>query len=136
MRVSVLRPPRTVNMYKILLVDDDEQLRGLIQMFLVQKGYQVLVTDNGEQALEVLQAEKPDLLVLDLTMPKKNGYEVCKAIRSNPNLEISRIKIIVASAKQYPLDIRAAQEAGADDYLTKPYHTGDLLAAIEELLGK
>jgi len=123
-------------MYKILLVDDDEQLRGLIQMFLVQKGYQVLVTDNGEQALEVLQAEKPDLLVLDLTMPKKNGYEVCKAIRSNPNLEISRIKIIVASAKQYPLDIRAAQEAGADDYLTKPYHTGDLLAAIEELLGK
>ncbi len=121
---------------KILIVDDDDDLIHVIQRFLVKKGFQVITAEDGEQALKIIPTEKPQLLVLDLTMPNINGYQVCTAVRSNRDPEISRIKILVTSAKQYHVDIRAAQEAGADDYLVKPYHTGDLLATIERLLNK
>jgi DNA-binding response OmpR family regulator len=122
-------------MIKILVVDDDEEMRDVIAEFLRKNGYQVFIAGDGERALEVLRAEKPRLLVLDLTMPKKNGYMVCEAVRSDPDAEISGMKIIVTSGKKFPLDIRAAHEAKADDYLVKPYQTKELLAAIKELLG-
>ena len=122
-------------MFKILVADDDA-LSSIIQRFLVGKGFQVLLAEDGEQTLKIISTEKPQLLILDLSMPKKNGYEVCAAVRADSDSEISGIKIVVTSAKQYKVDIRAAQEAGADDYLTKPYHIADLMAAIERLLYK
>jgi len=122
-------------MTKVLIADDDEQMRGLIEELLAQNGYHVFQAPDGEKALEIARAEKPEVLVLDLAMPKKNGYEVCKAIRADGDGKVSSMKIIVTSGKKYPLDIRAAQEVGADDYLTKPYPARELLVAIESLLG-
>jgi DNA-binding response OmpR family regulator len=123
-------------MTKVLIAEDDEQLRDVVRDILLKAGYQTFVAGDGEEALNILQAEKPQVLVLDLAMPKKNGYQVCMEVRANADAEISGIKIIVTSGKQYPLDIRAAHEFGADDYLVKPYHVKDLLAAMRDLLAK
>lgn len=123
-------------MIKVLIAEDDEPLRAMIQKILVKAGYQVMVAGNGEEALDILQAQKPRVLILDLAMPKKNGYEVCRAVRANADVEISGIKIIITSGKKYPVDIRAAHEYGADDYLVKPFRIDDLLAAMKDLLAK
>ena len=121
-------------MTKVLIAEDDEPLRSMIQKILVKAGYQVVVAGDGEATLDILQAEKPQVLVLDLAMPKKNGYEVCRAVRASADPQISKIKIIITSGKKYPVDIRAAHEYGADDYLVKPFHVDELLAAMRELL--
>lgn len=122
-------------MKKILVADDDEKIRSFVNELLIHMGYTVLIAGDGLEALRIIRAEKPHLIVLDLTMPRMHGYEVCKAIRSDAAPEISGIKIIVVSGKNYPVDLKMAKEVGADIYLVKPFGLQELRDAVSKLLG-
>lgn len=116
---------------KILVIEDDLDMLELVVTSLKGADYEVLEAAEGEQGLEKARTEKPDAVVLDLAMPKMNGYEVCKALHDDP--ATSHIKVIVTSAKSYPSDIKAAMSVGALSYLVKPYSIKDLLGTIGKL---
>ncbi|HEV2349594.1 MAG TPA: response regulator [Terriglobia bacterium] len=119
-------------MGKILVIDDDEIFRELVSEVLSSQEHQVLAAADGEAGLGLALAEHPDLILLDLMMPKVHGYWVLEQIRSQP--ELGRPKIIVSSAKSYETDIRRAKSIGADRYLVKPFDPGELLKIVGELL--
>ena len=114
----------------ILIAEDDAHLRlGLIDT-LEAEGYRVLTAVDGAEALEVFFAERPDLLLLDVMMPKKNGFEVCRAIRKADG----RVPIIMLTAKGEEIDKVLGLELGADDYVTKPFGLHELRARISAVL--
>jgi phosphoribosyl 1,2-cyclic phosphodiesterase/CheY-like chemotaxis protein len=115
---------------KILIIDDDPDLRHLAEIRLKHAGYQVLSAANGESGLELLRAERPPVIVLDLMMPRMHGYSVCQEIRGDP--ELRHTYIIAASAKRYPVDIKKALELGANTYLMKPYDLEELVEKVGE----
>jgi phosphoribosyl 1,2-cyclic phosphodiesterase/ActR/RegA family two-component response regulator len=115
---------------RILLIDDDQDLRRLAQMRLQMAGYEVLEAGDGEAGLKLLRAERPAVILLDMMMPKMHGYAVCQEIRSDP--AVSDTYIIAASAKRYPVDIRKAMEMGANAYLVKPYEMEELMEKVCE----
>jgi len=115
---------------RILLIDDDGDLRRLAQMRLHMAGYEVLEAADGEAGLKLLRAERPPVILLDLMMPKMHGYTVCQQIRGDSALRNTHI--IAASAKRYPVDIRKAMEMGANAYLVKPYDMEELLERVRE----
>jgi phosphoribosyl 1,2-cyclic phosphodiesterase/CheY-like chemotaxis protein len=119
-------------MEKIVLVDDDADIRRLVELRLRMAGFQVLTAADGETGLQLIRAEKPRVALLDLMMPRKHGFAVCQEIRSDPSLR--GIRIIVGSAKTYAPDIKKAKELGADIYLTKPYDMEALIRTIKEAL--
>ena len=123
-----------VNMTKkVLLADDEVMIRTLIAATLeFDERYQVLVARDGEEALTTAQREKPDLVLLDIMMPERNGYEVCRALRGD--LETAHIKVIMLTALAQESDRSKALEAGADDYFTKPFSPRALLEKVEEVL--
>src|SRR4029079_870725 len=98
------------------------------------EGYEVLTALDGEQALEKARAEKPDLIVLDIMMPKLDGYETCKALKSNPGTK--DIPVILLSAKGRNVDQKVGFEVGADDYITKPFSPRKLVERINAILGQ
>lgn len=118
---------------RILVVDDDAVMSQFVLLRLKEAGYDVAAAPDGEEGLRQARELKPDILVLDVAMPKMHGYAVCKALRADASL--SGLKILVTSGKSYPVDIKTAKKLGADRYLVKPYPMQELLAAIEELLG-
>jgi len=111
---------------KILVVDDESAIVDLIKMELDFEGYQVETAYDGEEALEKAKSWKPDLVVLDIMLPKKNGYDVCKELQP-----IMDIPIILLTAKTDIVDKVLGLELGADDYLTKPFDNRELLARIK-----
>lgn len=119
-------------MAKILVIDDDEIFRGLISEVLGAQGHQVLAAADGEAGLGLALAQRPELILLDLMMPKVHGYWVLEQIRSAPGL--GRPKVVVTSAKSYETDIRRAISIGADRYLVKPFEPGELVKIAGELL--
>jgi two-component system KDP operon response regulator KdpE len=114
---------------KILVVDDEPQIRRTLRVTLVSQGYAVADARSGEEALELLRQEKPDLVLLDLNMPGMGGQEACQAIR-----EQSDVAIIVLTVRDAEKDKVQALDAGADDYVTKPFRTPELLARIRAAL--
>ena len=118
---------------KILVVDDDEHVVGFLNVGLSQAGYNVITAKDGEEGLASARQNRPDLILLDLAMPRMNGYQVCQAVRSDKDL--SGTKIVVTSGKNYPVDIKAAKQVGADHYLVKPFVLPELLKILEKLLG-
>ena len=118
---------------RILVVDDDGVMSQFVQLRLKEAGFEVIIANDGEEGLQKTKELKPDLIVLDLHMPKMHGYALCKAVRADP--AISGMKVVITSGKGYPVDIKAAKDAGADKYLVKPYPIQELLTAIEDLLG-
>lgn len=102
---------------KILVVDDEKEIRNLIEIYLKNEGYTVLKASNGEEALEVLAKEEVQLMILDIMMPKMDGMEVCRRVREHLN-----IPILMLSAKSEDMDKIAGIMTGADDYLTKPFN--------------
>ena len=110
---------------KILIVDDDPISRDLIKHSLLAQGYQTITANDGQDALRAFFNNHPDLIVLDITMPKLDGYEVCQRVR-----EMSTTPIIMLTALGREEDIIKGLDAGADDYLTKPFRVGELLARI------
>jgi DNA-binding response OmpR family regulator len=113
----------------ILLVDDDARLREIVGMALEEEGYGVRTVESGEEALGVLDADDPDLLILDVMLPGRDGFELCRDIRQR-----SPVPILMLTAKTDTVDIVVGLESGADDYVTKPFVTKELLARIRALL--
>ena len=117
-------------MFRILVVDDDKNTRKYIQAVLEAENYTVFTATNGEDALEIMDREYIDLVVLDIMMPKMNGYEFTKVLReTNHNLPI-----LMVSAKQLPEDRHKGFLAGTDDYITKPIDEQEMLLRIKALL--
>ena len=119
---------------KILVVDDEIYIVHILDFSLGMEGYEVVTALDGEQALEKLKSDKPDLIVLDIMMPKLDGYEVCKAIKSSP--ETRQIPVILLSAKGRNVDQKLGFDVGADDYITKPFSPRKLVERINQLLGQ
>jgi len=114
---------------KILIADDDQDLASLVAFTLGQAGYLVVKTLDGEAAIKAFDSESPDLVVLDINMPRANGFQVCESIRQK-----SRVPIMMLTARGEEEDLVKAIELGADDYLTKPFSPRTLLARIKALL--
>ncbi len=114
---------------KILVVDDEKEIRNLIEIYLKNEGYTVLKAGNGEEALEVLAKEEVQLMILDIMMPKMDGMEVCRRVREHLN-----IPILMLSAKSEDMDKIAGIMTGADDYLTKPFNPLELSVRVKALL--
>ena len=121
---------------KILIVDDEPHLRMLIQQTLEEledEGVELLMAADGEQALETIREERPDLVFLDVMMPKKNGFDVCNTVKNEPGL--SRIHIILLTAKGQEFERQRGKEMGADLYMTKPFDPDALLEKARSVLG-
>ncbi|WP_294172280.1 response regulator transcription factor [uncultured Clostridium sp.] len=117
---------------KILVVDDEEHIAELISYNLSSNGYKVITANNGIDAVKIAIEEKPSLILLDLMIPGKDGYDVCKEVRSNN--EIRNTPIIMLTAKSEELDKILGLELGADDYITKPFSVRELLARVKAVL--
>lgn len=116
----------------ILVVDDEEDIRELVELNLSREGYQVLTCETGEQALERVFSKAPDLVVLDLMLPGIDGLEVCKRLKADPKTQ--QIAVVMLTAKGEEADIVTGLELGADDYVTKPFSGKVLVARVRRLL--
>ena len=116
-------------MQKILVVDDEKEIRDLIEIYLKSEGYETLKAADGEEALNILNREDPDLIILDIMMPKMNGIDACLKIR-----EERQMPIIMLSAKSEDVDKILGLNMGADDYLTKPFNPLELVARVKSQL--
>lgn len=116
-------------MSTILVVEDEQSLREPLEYLLRREGYEVVGVDNGTEAVAVAQANEPDLILLDLMLPGMPGTEVCREIRTR-----SSVPIVMLTAKDSEVDIVVGLELGADDYVTKPYSSRELLARIRAVL--
>lgn len=117
---------------KILIVDDEEHIRELLKYNLEKNSYKCISAENGIDALKIVKDQKPRLVLLDLMLPKLDGYEVCKEIRKDN--EISSTPIIILSAKDEEFDKILGLELGADDYITKPFSVREVLARVKAIL--
>jgi two-component system response regulator MtrA len=113
----------------VLVVDDDARLREILGIALEDEGYGVRLAATGEEALEAMDREDPDLLVLDVMLPGRDGFELCRDIRTK-----SLVPILMLTAKTDTVDVVVGLESGADDYVTKPFVTKELVARIRALL--
>ena len=117
---------------KILVVDDEPNIVLSLEFLMKQAGFQVRTASDGEAALTAVASEPPDLVLLDVMMPRKNGYEVCQAIRANPDWK--EVRIIMLTAKGREVEREKGLELGADDYITKPFSTQEVVERVRELL--
>ncbi len=115
---------------KIAIAEDDPEIRQALERILNYEGYQVLVTKDGAEALEVISSQHPDMAILDVMMPFVSGLEVCQKLRDKGN----RIPILMLTAREETQDRVAGLDAGADDYMAKPFELEELLARIRALL--
>ena len=119
---------------RILVADDEPNIVAAIEFLLQQSGYEVHIAKNGEEALSLVETCEPDLVLLDVMMPLKSGYEVCKRIRERA--EWSHIKVVMLSAKGRDAEVSKGLSLGADLYITKPFSTRELLEKVKGLLGQ
>lgn len=120
-------------MITILVADDEKHIRDLVEITLEQNDYLVLAAADGESALELATRERPALALLDIRMPKMDGYEVCRQIKRDP--AIAHMPVVFISAKAQEDEIQMGYAAGAQDYLLKPFDMEDLLLRVKRLLG-
>jgi len=119
-------------MSKILIVDDEQDIVELVSYNLEKEGFKTVKAFEGEAALKMVKLQKPDLIILDLMLPKMNGLDVCRAIRRNP--ETLSLPIIMLTAKTDEVDKIIGLENGADDYITKPFSIKELIARVRSIL--
>jgi DNA-binding response OmpR family regulator len=118
----------------ILIVDDEAYIVTSLEYVMQSAGFEVAVAYDGEEALAKIDEKVPDLVILDLMMPKLDGFEVCKKIRENPLWK--DIRIIILTAKGRDIERKKGMSLGADDYMTKPFSTRDILNRVKELLAE
>jgi CheY-like chemotaxis protein len=118
---------------KILLVEDNELNRDMLSRRLIRRGYTVVVAEDGERGLELIRAERPDLVLMDMSLPGIDGWEATRRLRADP--EIAAVHVIALTAHAMAGDRERALEAGCDDYDTKPVEMDRLLLKITTLLG-
>ncbi|HID50924.1 MAG TPA: response regulator transcription factor [Anaerolineae bacterium] len=117
---------------RILVVDDDKEVVRLMRAYLEQAGYEVLVAYDGDTAVHILRRDKPDLLLLDLMLPDRDGYDITRLVRSDPAL--AAMPIIMLTARVEDTDKIVGLEMGADDYVTKPYNPREVVARVRARL--
>ena len=118
--------------HKILIVDDEPNIVMSLEFLLKKEGFQIDTAGDGDAALDKMRSFTPDLVLLDVMMPKKSGFEVCEALRADPAR--SGLKIIMLTAKGRDTEMAKGLALGADAYMTKPFSTKDLIARIREVL--
>ena len=118
--------------YKVLIAEDDPQGVELLEAYLSESGYEIQVSTDGDDTLAKVRSWKPDLILLDIMMPKISGFEVCKRLRANPATR--DIAILMVTALDQTSDVERAVEAGTDDFLSKPINKTDLLIRVRNLL--
>lgn len=117
---------------KILIVDDEPNIVISLEFLMKREGFQVSVAVDGQEALEKIAETNPDLVLLDVMMPKKSGFEVCQEIRAHPDW--AAIKIIMLTAKGRDIEVQKGMALGADAYVTKPFSTKELVAKVRSVL--
>jgi len=117
---------------KILIVEDEESLLKLESILLTSKGYDVRGVLNGQQALDAISEERPDLVLLDIMLPEIDGFEVCRRIKENP--ETRSIPVIMLTAKKSREDMSRGEKVGADWYITKPFKSVMVIETIQRFL--
>lgn len=114
---------------KLLIVDDNKQITSILDEYARKEGYKTIVALDGEQAMDMFQREKPDIILLDVMMPKKDGFTVCREIRRTSN-----IPIIMITARGEDFERIMGLEIGADDYIVKPFSPGEVMARIKAIM--
>jgi DNA-binding response OmpR family regulator len=117
---------------KVLIVDDEPNIVLSVEFLMRREGHEVVTASDGQEAIDLLGSTRPDLMILDVMMPRKNGFEVCAEVRADPAL--SRIPILMLTAKGREAEMKKGISLGADAYITKPFSTHDLVAKVHELL--
>jgi DNA-binding response OmpR family regulator len=118
---------------RVLIADDEPNIVTALEFLLRRSGYEVSIARNGEAALKLVEAQLPDLVLLDVMMPLRSGYEVCQRMRERADWQ--HIKIIMLTAKGRDVEMNKGLSIGADLYITKPFSTQELVAKINGLLG-
>ena len=118
---------------RVLICDDDPVILRLLEVNLELEGYDVLTAHHGEEAFEIATRELPDLVILDIMMPRLDGYQTCQKLKAQPSTE--QIPVVFLSAKAQASDIEKGRSFGVAEYLTKPFDPNDLLDVVERLVG-
>ena len=119
--------------HRILIADDEPNIVVSLEFLMKREGFEVQVATDGEAAMLAIAAQAPDLVLLDIMLPNKDGFEVCQRIRANPQWQ--SIKVVMLTAKGRDTEVSKGLALGADAYMTKPFSTKDLVAKVRELLG-
>ena len=119
--------------HKVLIADDEPNIVISLEFLMKREGFEVAVANDGETALRKFAEMRPDVVLLDVMMPKKSGFEVCQAIRANP--EWRATKVIMLTAKGRETEMAKGMALGADGYMTKPFSTKDLVTRVKQMLG-
>ena len=117
---------------KLLIADDEANILLSLEYLMKREGFEVLVARDGQEALELLQREHPRLVLLDVMMPRRNGFEVCQALRADDTLKDTRVLMLTAKGRD--TDVAKGLAMGADAYVTKPFGTRELVQKVRELL--
>ena len=118
--------------YKILVADDEPNIVISLEYLMKREGHEVIVARDGQEALDAIYRERPDLVLLDVMMPRKSGFEVCQTVRADDSLD--PVRILMLTAKGRETDIAKGQALGADAYMTKPFSTRELVDRVAGLL--
>ena len=118
---------------QILVVDDEPNIVLSLKFLMDKQGYAVSAASNGDEALQAVEQTVPDLILLDVNMPGRSGFEVCEMVRANPACKAT--KILMLTAKGRDVDQEKGLALGADDYITKPFSTQEVVAKVKEFLG-
>jgi DNA-binding response OmpR family regulator len=118
----------------ILIADDEPNIVISLEFLLKREGYEVVVAHDGMQALERIRARRPDLVILDVMMPQRNGFEVCQDLRQDP--EFKDLRIMMLTAKGRDTEVSKGLALGADVYMTKPFATRELIAKVKALIDR
>jgi CheY-like chemotaxis protein len=121
-------------MAKILIAEDEPDIRELVAFMLRFAGYEVLAASNGEEAVQTATRDIPDLVLMDVRMPRMTGYDACRIMKANPNLR--DIPVVFLSAKGQESEIQSGLEAGAEEYLLKPFSPDELTNRVRSILSK
>jgi DNA-binding response OmpR family regulator len=119
---------------KVLIVDDEPNIVLSVEFLMQREGHEVATAGDGQEALDMLAETRPDLMVLDVMMPRKNGFEVCEAVRGDA--QFARLPILMLTAKGREAEMKKGLSLGADAYITKPFSTHELVAKVNELLSR
>ena len=117
---------------KVLVVDDEVNITQILEFSIGAEGFEVISAQNGEEAIEKARREQPDLIILDIMMPKIDGYEACRILKANPLTK--NIPVVLLTAKGRDIDKRLGMEVGATDYIVKPFSPNKLVERIHQLL--
>jgi two-component system, OmpR family, alkaline phosphatase synthesis response regulator PhoP len=118
----------------VIIADDDANIVRSLEFLMKRAGYDVRIARDGEAVLEAMQQAAPDVLLLDLMMPKRNGYDICQAIRSNP--AFANVHVLMLTAKGQEVERAKGLALGADDYITKPFSTREVVERVRQVMAK